>query len=198
MFVFDLDNVLYDYDPEVRMTGIARATGLSRGELDRRWWNENGQRRADRGAWSTGEAQLSAMRDAGVDLSVEEWIRTRRAATTVRPGTIQAVRGLSNVTRTVVLSNNDALMQEHHAVIVPELSEVIRSSDFHTSAKFEATKPHRLVFTRLCALLETRPGEVVFFDDRLSAVSAAAHLGMRSVHVKGEADVLNTITQITT
>lgn len=195
VLVFDLDDVLYDYDPVSRMRGISEATGLTRHELDQRWWNANGQRRADRGAWPSGRAQLRAMRDAGVDLSVAAWIETRRKSTMVRPATIAALRELRSIARTVVLSNNDALMQEHHRTIIPELTDVLEPGDFYTSARLGEVKPHPEVFDRLCAEIQTRPGDVMFLDDRYEAVEAARAVGIRSVHVRSEEDVLGTIAE---
>ena len=42
LFVFDMDDVLYDYDWRVRMNGLQQLTGHDFTELRRRWWNDAG------------------------------------------------------------------------------------------------------------------------------------------------------------
>ena len=43
LFVFDMDDVLYDYDWRVRMRGLSDLTGLDFAELRRRWWHAEGE-----------------------------------------------------------------------------------------------------------------------------------------------------------
>ena len=62
LFVFDMDDVLYDYDWRIRMAGLTRMTGLDIAELRRRWWNSEGEWAAEAGRWADGDAYLACIR----------------------------------------------------------------------------------------------------------------------------------------
>ena len=59
LFVFDMDDVLYDYDWRHRMTGLTALTGLDLAELRRRWWNDAGEWAAEAGHWPDGASYLA-------------------------------------------------------------------------------------------------------------------------------------------
>ena len=48
-FLFDMDDVLYDYDWRARMAGLTELTGLDLHELRRRWWHDDGEWAAEAG-----------------------------------------------------------------------------------------------------------------------------------------------------
>ena len=43
LFVFDMDDVLYDYDWRDRMAGSPSSPATTFAELRRRWWNDDGR-----------------------------------------------------------------------------------------------------------------------------------------------------------
>ena len=60
LFVFDMDDVLYDYDWRIRMAGLTELTGHDIAELRRRWWHDAGEWAAEAGHWPDGESYLAA------------------------------------------------------------------------------------------------------------------------------------------
>ena len=56
LFVFDMDDVLYDYDWRMRMAGLTALTGHDLGELRRRWWNASGEWAAEAGEYRDADA----------------------------------------------------------------------------------------------------------------------------------------------
>src|SRR5436190_23826694 len=92
LFVFDMDDVLYDYDWRLRMEGLTALTGHSLDELRRRWWNASGEWAAEAGEYRTPERYHAAfVRALEHDISVEEWVANRRSAMTPFPDSIAAV-----------------------------------------------------------------------------------------------------------
>ena len=76
LFVFDMDNVLYDYDWRRRTAAMAELTGLSPQQLRDRWWNLDGEGAAEAGAYATGEEYLEALSAAlGVRVSEEDFLK---------------------------------------------------------------------------------------------------------------------------
>ena len=79
LFIFDMDDVLYDYDWRVRMAGMTELTGLSLQELRERWWHDRGEWAAEAGDFATPEAYLSAFEEAiGMPIDEAEWVRVRK------------------------------------------------------------------------------------------------------------------------
>ena len=56
LFIFDMDDVLYDYDWRHRMAGMTELTGLSLAEMRRLWWHDEGEWAAEAGGFATPEA----------------------------------------------------------------------------------------------------------------------------------------------
>ena len=64
LFIFDMDDVLYDYDWRVRMSAMTEITGLPLDELRRRWWHNDGEWAAEAGGFASAAEYLSAFEKA--------------------------------------------------------------------------------------------------------------------------------------
>ena len=92
LFIFDMDDVLYDYDWRVRMAGMTELTGLSLNDMRRLWWHDKGEWAAEAGVFTTAEEYMAAFESAiGMTVDESEWVRVRGAAMTPRPEAIAAV-----------------------------------------------------------------------------------------------------------
>jgi putative hydrolase of the HAD superfamily len=72
------------------------------------------------------------------------------------------------------------------------LDELDQRTPFHhhfdyvfNSFHFKKTKRDPSIFRDVCALLDLRPGEVLFVDDNLENVKRATSQGLRAIHFKG-------------
>ncbi|MBN9606592.1 MAG: hypothetical protein J0G30_08280 [Actinomycetales bacterium] len=190
LFVFDMDDVLYDYDYRVRMDALSRRTGLPFAELRERWWNREGEWRAEAGAYRDGASYLAAVNAAlGSDLDVEEWLAIRRSGMTPWPDSIACVARAAELGATSLLTNNGALVDEHLPELAPELRPWIADADLRASSRYGARKPDRAVFAALLASYEADPAEVFFADDLPENVAGAAALGI-TAHRFTDADAL--------
>src|SRR5690606_29002794 len=107
LFVFDMDDVLYDYQWRIRMAGLTEITGHDLAELRRRWWHEDGEWAAEAGRWPDGASYLAAWTEAiGTDLTADEWLANRGSAMTPRPEALAAVARASELGRVTLLTNN--------------------------------------------------------------------------------------------
>lgn len=183
LFVFDMDDVLYDYDWRHRMAGMTALTGLELGELRRRWWHEDGEWAAEAGRWRTGAEYLGAVNASlGSHLSVDEWIANRKSAMTPWPESIAAVRRASELGAVSLLTNNGSLVGEHLAIVAPELAEIIPADDLRTSSWYGARKPDVEVFENLLRSYDRDAERVFFADDLPQNVAGAASVGI-SAHL---------------
>ena len=125
LFIFDMDDVLYDYNWRMRMAGMTELTGLSLAELRERWWHDDGEWAGEAGVFETPDAYLEAFSAAiGVTVDEDEWVRVRGAAMEARPEAIAAVRRVSELGTITLLTNNNALTGKHLRTLAPELIDV--------------------------------------------------------------------------
>ena len=88
LFIFDMDDVLYDYDWRARMARLSELTGLTLEELWERWWMRF-ERAAEAGDPATAHDYLAGFNEAlGTDIAEEDWVAARAAAMTARPASV--------------------------------------------------------------------------------------------------------------
>ena len=182
LFIFDMDDVLYDYNWRIRMDGMAKLTGLPFTELRRRWWNQDGEWAAEAGVYATAEEYLAAQEAAlGVSIDVEEWVRLRRLGMTPWPESIAAVERAAELGQVTLLTNNGALVSRHLRTLAPELVDVFGDHLF-TSSDYFARKPNPVVFERVLEKYGVSASEAFFADDRPENIEGAASVGI-SAHL---------------
>jgi HAD superfamily hydrolase (TIGR01509 family) len=182
LFIFDMDDVLYDYDWRARMRGMTRMTGLSLDELRERWWTPEGEIAAEAGGFADGTAYLAALETAlGTAVDETEWVRARAGAMTPRPGCLAAVRRAAELGTVTLLTNNGALTQRHLPTLAPELVEIF-GEHLLTSSHYGARKPDPVVFERVLAAYGTPARDAFFADDMPENVAGAASVGI-SAHL---------------
>ena len=190
LFVFDMDDVLYDYDWRARMAGLTALTGLELAELRRRWWHDEGEWAAEAGRFADGTGYRDAFGAAlGVDVSVDDWVANRRSAMRPRPDAIAAVARAAQLGRVSLLTNNGPLLDEHLATIAPEIAPLF-GEHLRTTSRYGARKPDPLVFERVLAHYGTPATDTFFVDDMAENVAAAASVGITS-HLYGTAEGLH-------
>ena len=193
LFIFDMDDVLYDYDWRVRMAGMTELTGLSLAELRERWWHDDGEWAGEAGRFETPDAYLSAFTESiGVDIDEDEWVRVRGSAMTVRPDAIDAVRRASELGTITLLTNNNALIAKHLHTLAPELVELF-GEHLLTSSHYRARKPHPVVFERVLEAYDTAAANAFFADDMLKNVDGARSIGITAYHYGSASGMLAAI-----
>ncbi len=187
LFIFDMDDVLYDYDWRVRMAGMTAMTGHSLDELRRRWWNDRGEWAAETGVFETAEEYLCAFESAvGMPVDEDEWVRVRGAAMTVWPESLEAVRRASALGQITLLTNNGALVSKHLRTLAPELVDLFGDHLF-TSSDYRARKPNPVVFERVLESYGVDARHAFFADDMRINVDGAASVGISSHLFNGPA-----------
>ena len=81
-FIFDMDDVLCQYDVERRIAVLAELSGKSLAHIRSVIWEGDYFTRADRGEWSAQECLTEFNARLGYPLSRAEWVAARRAAFT--------------------------------------------------------------------------------------------------------------------
>ena len=198
LFIFDMDDVLYDYDWRKRMQGMTDLTGLSLMQMRDLWWHDEGEWAAEAGVFPTPEAYLDAFESAiGMKVDENEWVRVRGAAMTARPDAIAAVVRASELGDVTLLTNNGALTAKHLRTLAPELVPVF-GEHLHTSSEYSARKPNPVVFERVLAAYERDASEAFFVDDMPGNVAGAASIGISAHLYQSPAGLLRAIEDFAT
>jgi glucose-1-phosphatase len=182
LFIFDMDDVLYDYDWRVRMSAMTEITGLPLDELRRRWWHNDGEWAAEAGGFASAAEYLSAFEKAiGMPVDETQFVEARAGAMTVWPESLAAVRRASELGTITLLTNNGPLVSKHLRAIAPELVDLFGDHLF-TSSDYGARKPDPVVFERVLAAYDAAPENTFFADDMRVNVEGAAGLGITTYH----------------
>lgn len=180
LFIFDMDDVLYDYDWRIRMEGMTSITGYSLTELRDRWWHRDGEWAAEAGDFATAEEYLAAHEKAlGITVDIDQWIGFRRQAMTPWPESIDAVRRAAELGQVTLLTNNGALISRHLRALAPEIADIF-GDHLHTSSDYFARKPDPVVYERVLEAYQTAPEDAFFADDRKDNVDGAAGVGIHA------------------
>ncbi|MGE3193418.1 MAG: HAD family hydrolase [Microbacteriaceae bacterium] len=178
LFVFDMDDVLYDYDWSKRMAGLTALTGHDLRELRRRWWNDRGEWAAEAGFYADADSYHRAWVEAiGVDVPVDAWVANRRSGMTAWPESIAAVERAAELGQVSLLTNNGPLVHEHLATIAPEIAPLF-GEHLRTSSYYGARKPDPRVFEALLREYDADPADVFFADDLVENVRGAESVGI--------------------
>jgi glucose-1-phosphatase len=179
LFLFDMDDVLYDYDWRTRMADLTAITGHDLHELRRRWWISGLEWQAEAGTPSTPEAYLAAVNESiGAEIPMEEWVRIRSEATQPREDALAAVRRARELGRVALLTNNGILIHEHLHLVAPELVPIMGRENMHATAAFGARKPEPLVYERVLTHYGVDASDAFFTDDRIENIEGAASIGI--------------------
>jgi HAD superfamily hydrolase (TIGR01509 family) len=178
LFIFDMDDVLYDYDIGARMAALTELTGHPVDELRRRWWHSDGEIAAEAGGFDGAENYLAAFNSAiETELSEADWIRIRGAAMTPFPDSIAAVQRAAELGRVTLLTNNGPLTSKHLRTLAPELAPVF-GDHLYTSSDYGARKPNPEVFERVLARYGADARDTFFADDLAVNVAGATSVGI--------------------
>jgi glucose-1-phosphatase len=179
LFIFDMDDVLYDYDWRSRMAALSEITGHDLLELRRRWWLNGIEPSAEAGTPDTAESYLAAVTAAiGAKISIDDWVSIRSRTTHARPVALEAVRRASELGQAVLLTNNSILIHDHLHTVAPELVSIMGREHMHASAAFGARKPDPLVFTRVLQRYGVDSSSAFFTDDRPENIAGAQSIGI--------------------
>ncbi|MFH6781773.1 MULTISPECIES: HAD family hydrolase [Methylobacterium] len=181
LVLFDLDNVLYDYNRRRRAERLSAITGIAADHISAAIWDSGLERLGDAGTLPR-DAYLQAFGDRiGFPVGLADWLDARRAAMSPNGPMLALVERLRASVGVAILTNNPELLTDHVDVLCPELRPLF-GDRIYASASFRAAKPDVTCFQRCLAGLAVEPSAVLFVDDLPENVAGARAAGLHAHH----------------
>lgn len=179
LVLFDMDDVLCDYDRPARAAHFAQLAGCSSAHVLAAIWDSGFETLADRGAIDHDTYVRGCGERIGTGLTLDDWIESRRLGTHPRADVLAIAGAVRQRARIAVLTNNSDLVARHADRIFPALP-LLFGAGIVTSGRLGAMKPEPECYTRCAAHLEVAPADVLFIDDIEANVAGARRAGMRA------------------
>ncbi|WFU42250.1 HAD family phosphatase [Bradyrhizobium sp. CB82] len=179
--LFDMDNVLCDYDRGKRVAYLAELAGVSSERVHKAIWDSGFELLGDSGALDGPDYLRGFGERIGYPLSLDEWVEARRRSMKADLAMLETVGGLRESVEIAVLTNNTTLVADHIDTLFPELRPLF-GSRIYTSAQFKAAKPDPQCYRLCLSELRTRPEAVLFVDDLAENVAGAREAGLLAHH----------------
>lgn len=181
LVLFDMDNVLCDYDRAARIAWLSTLSGRSPREIEAAIWDSGFESLGDAGAITAGDYLRGFGDRIGHPLTLDEWLAARKVSMTPFPEVLELVRLLKARARVAVLTNNNAIVRERIDYLLPELRPLFGEAVF-ASAEFRLAKPDPEIYRRCLDRLGATPAEALFIDDLPENVAGAEAAGLRGHH----------------
>lgn len=181
LVLFDMDNVLCDYDRGKRVAFLAKLAGASSEFVYKAIWETGFELLGDSGALDAADYLRGFGERIGYPLSLDEWVEARRHAMKADRAMLEIAGRLRETVDIAVLTNNTTLVADHIDTLLPELRPLF-GSRIYTSAAFKAAKPDPRCYRLCLAQLQAAPENVLFVDDLVANVAGAREAGLFAHH----------------
>jgi len=176
LVLFDMDNVLCDYDRGKRVARLAELAGSTDEFVHQAIWDSGFELLGDSGTLDAVDYLRGFGERIGYPLSLDEWVEARRCSMRADRAMLEIVRDLRRTVDIAVLTNNTTLVADHIDTLLPELRPVFGSRIYKTA------KPDPLCYRLCVSELKVRPETVLFVDDLAANVAAARKAGLLAHH----------------
>ncbi|WP_035967285.1 HAD family hydrolase [Bradyrhizobium sp. YR681] len=181
LVLFDMDNVLCDYDRGKRVAWLAELAGTTSEFVHEAIWESGFELLGDSGTLDAADYLRGFGERIRYPLSLDEWVEARRRAMQIDRAMLEIARRLRDTVDIAVLTNNTTLVADHIDTLLPELRPVF-GTKIYTSAQFKAAKPDPHCYRLCLSELDAKPETVLFVDDLADNVAGAREAGLFAHH----------------
>ena len=180
--IFDLGNVLVNYDVKKAAKRFSAVSGLSTREIWKRFFLSRFEQAYTRGAISTREFHRIACKTLGASLPLSVFRHYWNDIFWENPGLERLLVRIKKHYPLYLISNTNAL----HFNYIKKHFKLLR----HFKRKFPshevgARKPDLRIYRRVLKKIRLRPEETVFIDDMKSFIRGARKAGMHALRFRG-------------
>jgi HAD superfamily hydrolase (TIGR01509 family) len=191
VLLFDVGGVLVQLSGiEIMMDWLGPA--MSEDEMWRRWLRSEAVRQFETGKIDAGEFAVGVTREFGIAVEPQRFLESFTGwPLGLYPGTVEMLARIPRSYRRALLSNTNAL---HWPRMQRDMQLGALFDSHFVSHLTGRIKPDADAFEHVVQSLDCKPAQVLFLDDNLLNVDAAAHFGMHAVRVKGPTEAQRALT----
>lgn len=191
--IFDLGNVLVNYDVEKAAKRFSAASGLSTKEIWKRFFLSRFEQAYTRGEISTREFHRIACKTLGVAIPYATFRHYWTDIFWENPGMDQLLGRLKEHYPLYLISNTNHM----HFTYIKEQFRILRHfKRVFPSHKVGARKPDLKIYRRVLKKIGVRPQETVFIDDMESFIAGARKAGMHAIHFKNRKSLIQDLRKL--
>jgi glucose-1-phosphatase len=183
LVIFDMDDVLCHYELGRRLRILAALADTTARDVRAAIWDSGFEDQADAGGYPDPDEYLKEFgQRLGYPITREQWIFARREAMFPKEDVFEIARALSTQATLAIYTNNGPIVKEHIEELLPPVKPVFALR--FCSYEFGTKKPDPASFTALAELLQRKPEDCWFIDDKKSNVEGARIAGLRGHHFR--------------
>ena len=180
--IFDLGNVLVNYDVEKAARRFSAASGLTPREIWNRFFLSKFEQAYTRGEISTRKFHRIACKTLGVSMPLATFSHYWNDIFWENPGMDGLLARIKKRYPLYLISNTNAL----HFTHIQKNFKILRHfKKVFPSHEVGARKPDLKIYRRVLRKIGLRPEETVFIDDMKSFIAGARKTGMHVIRFKG-------------
>jgi len=191
--IFDLGNVLVNYDIEKAARRFSSASGLTPKEIWKRFFLSKFEQAYTRGELSTREFHKIACKTLGVHIPLATFSHYWNDIFWENPGMDKLLARIKKHYPLYLISNTNALHFNH----IKKNFKLLRHFDRKfPSHEVKARKPDVRIYRRVLKKIGLKPQETVFIDDMRTFIAGARKAGMHTIHFKGRPALIKTLRRL--
>jgi len=181
LVLFDMDNVLCQYDRAKRVAHLAELAGSTSEFVHAAIWESGFEALGDCGALDAADYLRGFGERIAYPLSLDEWVEARRRSMRANNAVLDMAASLRETVDIAVLTNNTTLVADHIDTLLPELRPLF-GSRIYASARFKTAKPDPRCYRLCLSELQVAPETALFIDDLAQNVAGAKEAGLLAHH----------------
>lgn len=181
LVVFDLDDVLVEYQRERRVDALARAVGAPPATVLEALFKSGLETKNDRGELGLEDYLDAVRRRHGLDIPMDAFIDARRQSMRLRRDVLTLAERIAPQTTLALFSNNGQWLGRQLPKFFPELRPLF-GTRMVTTGQLGLTKPDPQAFYACLSTLGFSPASALMIDDRVENVAGAKSAGLDAIH----------------
>jgi len=190
LVVFDLDDVLVEYQRERRVEVLARAVGAPPATVVEALFKSGLETKNDRGELGLEDYLDAVRRRHGVDIPLEAFVDARRQSMRLHREVLQLAECIAAQTTLALFTNNGQWLGRQLPKFFPELRPLF-GTRMVTTGQLGLTKPDPQAFYACLSTLGFAPSSSLVIDDRIENVAGAQSAGLDAIHYASPPQLAN-------
>ena len=180
LVVFDLDDVLVEYQRERRVEALARAVGAPPSMVLEALFKSGLETKNDRGELGLEDYLDAVRRRHGLDIPMDAFIEARRQSMRLRREVLGLAARIAPQTTLALFTNNGQWLGRQLPKFLPELRPLF-GTRLVTSGQLGITKPHPQAYYACLSTLGFSAASALMIDDHPDNIAGAHSAGLDAI-----------------